>query len=54
MADEDKVPVESTDGIIKISSMIGAIMALKKSLMIVGRGPEDAAPGTASRVGSEG
>ena len=44
LADEDKVPVESTDGIIKISSMVGAIMALKKSLMIVGRGPEDAAP----------
>lgn len=44
IADADKVPVQTTEGIIKVSSMIGSIDRLKKDGIVVGRGGPDAAP----------
>ena len=41
--DSEKVPVEATEGIVKLSSMMGHIMDASREGLVVGNGPEDAA-----------
>ncbi len=43
IADAEKVPVQATEGVVKLSSMMGHIMDASKEGVVVGNGPEDAA-----------
>ena len=41
--DAEKVPVQATEGIVKLSSMMGHIMNASREGLVTGNGPEDAA-----------
>lgn len=41
--DAEKVPVQATEGVVKLSSMMGHIMDSSREGIVVGNGPEDAA-----------
>ena len=41
---DEKVPVQSSEGIVKVASMIGSIERMKKDGIVVGRAAGDAAP----------
>ena len=40
----EKVPVQATEGIVKVSAIMGHIMKSSRDGVVVGNGPEDAAP----------
>lgn len=42
--DAEKVPVQTTEGMVKLSAMMGHIMRTAKEGKVIGNGPEDAAP----------